>query len=383
MVRSVLFALLWIACRASAAAPAMGEDSAPVAPPPPIAARAWLLFDYQSQHVIVAHNVDERVEPASLTKLMSAYVVFEALKQKQITLEQSVPVSVKAWRMPGSRMFLEPNTPVTVDELLHGMIVQSGNDATIALADAVAGSEEAFVERMNQRAAHLGLTATHFANATGLSDPHHYSTASDLATLAVAVMRDFAEHFALYSIREYTYNGITQRNRNELLFRDPYVDGLKTGHTESAGYCLIATARRGERRLLAVVTGAASESARAIEAQKLLNYGFQYYETMKLYPAGAAVAEIPVWKGSDKRVKAGFREDLYVAVPRGRARLLQARLASLQPLIAPVGLQQQVGVLRLTFDGKPYGEYPVFALEQVDMANALVRTWDSLQLLFK
>jgi len=383
MVRSVLFALLWIACKASAGAPATGEDSAAVAPPPPIAARAWLLLDYQSQHVIAAHNVDERVEPASLTKLMSAYVVFEALKQKQITLEQSVPGSVKAWRMPGSRMFLEPNKAVTIDQLLHGMIVQSGNDATIALADAVTGSEEAFVERMNQRAAHLGLTVTHFTNATGLSDPHHYSTASDLSALAVAVMRDFPEYFALYSIREYTYNGITQRNRNELLFRDPYVDGLKTGHTESAGYCLIATARRAERRLLAVVTGAASENARAIEAQKLLNYGFQYYETMKLYPAGTAVAEIPVWKGSDKRVKAGFREDLYVAIPKGQARLLQAKLASLQPLIAPVGLQQQVGVLRLTFDGKPYGEYPVFALEQVDVANALVRTWDSLQLLFK
>lgn len=383
MLRSVLVGLLWIACRATAAAPATDEDSGSPPPPPPIAARAWLLLDYQSQHVIAAHNVDERVEPASLTKLMSAYVVFEALKQKQISLERSVPVSVKAWRMPGSRMFLEPSKPATIDELLHGMIVQSGNDATIALADAVAGSEEAFVESMNQRAAHIGLSGTHFANATGLSDPHHYSTASDLATLAVAVMRDFAEYFPLYSLREYTYNGITQRNRNELLFRDPYVDGLKTGHTESAGYCLIATARREQRRLLAIVTGAASENARGIEAQKLLNYGFQYYETVKLYPGGAAVAEIPVWKGSDKRLKAGFREDLYVAIPKGQGRLLQGKLVSMQPLIAPVSLQQQVGVLRLSFDGKPYGEYPVFALEQVGVANALVRTWDSLQLLFK
>jgi len=376
MKRSVL--ALCLICFGFAAA---AQDATPQVPP--IAAKAWLLLDYQSRHVIAGYNADDRIEPASLTKLMSAYLVFEALKQRQIGLAQSLPVSVKAWKMPGSRMFLDPGKPATVDELLHGMIVQSGNDATVVLAEAVAGSEEAFVDRMNQRAMRLGLTGTHFANATGLPDPHHYSTAADLAQLAVALIRDFPEYFPLYSTREYTYNGITQRNRNELLFRDPYVDGLKTGHTEAAGFCLVATARREQRRLLAVVAGTVSEGARAIEAQKLLNYGFQYYDTVKLYPAGAPVAEIPVWKGADKLLKAGFESDFYVSVPKGKAGLLQARMESMQPLIAPVSEQQQVGVLQVSLEGKAYGEYPVFALERVGVANMLIRTWDSLRLLFQ
>lgn len=380
MARSVQwFCLAWLGAVAAAAA----QGPAPPAQLPPIAAKAWLLLDYQTQHVIAERNTDERVEPASLTKLMSAYLVFDALKRQQISADQRPPISARAAKMPGSRMFLEPGNPATVDELLHGVIVQSGNDATVTLAEAVAGSEEAFVERMNQRAASMGLTGTHFANTTGLPNPHHFSTTSDLARLAVALMRDFPQYFPLYSLKEYTYNGITQRNRNELLFRDPFVDGLKTGHTESAGYCLIATARREQRRLLAVVTGTASETARAIEAQKLLNYGFQYFDTVRLYPGGAPVAEIPVWKGAEKRLKAGFPSDFYVSIPRGQSQLLQARLESMQPLIAPISEQQQVGVLRLSFDGKPYGEYPVFALERVGVANALIRAWDSLRLWFK
>jgi D-alanyl-D-alanine carboxypeptidase (penicillin-binding protein 5/6) len=350
---------------------------------PPVAAKSWLVLDYQTRRVIASRNADERVEPASLTKLMSAYLVFNALKQKQIALAQTLPVSKRAWKMSGSRMFIEPNKPVTVDELLRGMIVQSGNDATAALAEGVAGSEDAFVQAMNAQATRLGLTQTKFANATGLPDPHHYSTASDLAQLAVAVIRDFPEYFPLYSLKDYTYNRITQRNRNELLFRDPFVDGIKTGYTESAGYCLIATARREDRRLLAVVTGAASEGARAMEAQKLLNYGFQYYETLKLYPSGTAVAEIPVWKGSEKRLKAGFIQDFFVSIPKGQRALLTVKLESMQPLIAPVSPQQAVGVLRVTYGDKPYGEFPVVALERVGVANMFVRAWDSLRLLFQ
>jgi D-alanyl-D-alanine carboxypeptidase (penicillin-binding protein 5/6) len=381
MVRSV-FCLLSI-CLGFVAAASAQTPTSPLAQLPSVAAKAWLLLDYQTQHLIAERNSDERVEPASLTKLMSAYVVFDALKHQQLALDQRPPISAKAVKTSGSRMFLEPGKPATVDELLRGMIVQSGNDATVTLAEAVAGSEDAFVERMNERANRLGLTATHFANATGLPDPHHYSTASDVARLATALMRDFPEYLPLYALKEYTYNGITQRNRNELLFRDPYVDGLKTGHTERAGYCLVATARRGERRLLAVVTGTASEASRAIEAQKLLNYGFQYYDTVRVYVGGAPVTEIPVWKGAEKRLKAGFQDDLYVSIPRGQSGLLEARLESMQPLIAPVSERQQVGTLHLRFDGKPYGEYPVVALESVGVANALVRAWDSLLLWLK
>jgi D-alanyl-D-alanine carboxypeptidase (penicillin-binding protein 5/6) len=322
------------------------------------------------------------VEPASLTKLMSAYLVFNALEQKQITLAQTLPVSTRAWKMPGSRMFIEPNKPVTADELLRGMIVQSGNDATMALAEGVAGSEEAFVQAMNAQGARLGLTQTRFANATGLPDPHHYSTAGDLSLLAVALVQDFPQYFAYYSIKDYTYNRITQRNRNDLLFRDPFVDGIKTGYTESAGYCLIATARREDRRL-AVVTGTASEGARAMEAQKLLNYGFQYYETLKLYASGAAVAEIPIWKGSQKQLKAGFMQDFFVSIPKGQRTLLKIKLESMQPLIAPVSPQQAVGVLRISYADKPYGEFPVVALERVSAANMFMRAWDSLRLLFQ
>jgi serine-type D-Ala-D-Ala carboxypeptidase (penicillin-binding protein 5/6) len=378
--------LLIVACWIPAPNPlvsgALAQPALPIPAVPPVAAKAWLLLDYQTGHMIASHNADERVEPASLTKLMTAYLAFGALRQKQIALDQPVAVSVKAWKMPGSRMFIEPNKPVTVDELLHGMIVQSGNDATIALAEQVAGSEEAFVQRMNEQAAHIGLANTHFANASGMPDAQHYTTAADLSRLALAIIRDFPEYFPLYSVKDYTYNSITQRNRNDLLFRDPFVDGIKTGYTETAGYCLIATARREDRRLLAVVTGTASEGARAMEAQKLLNYGFQNYETVRLYPAGGAVAELPVWKGSDKRLKAGFTEDFFVSLPRGQRELLAVKLESLQPLIAPISPQQTVGLLRLTFDGQPYGEYPVVALERVGVANLFVRAWDSLRLLF-
>jgi serine-type D-Ala-D-Ala carboxypeptidase (penicillin-binding protein 5/6) len=365
----------------------LGSAAPAAAPPsieaPSIEARAWLLLDLRSGQVIASHAADQRVEPASLTKLMSAYVVFEGLKQKQITLDQRLPVSQNAWRMPGSRMFLEANATPTVEELLRGLIVVSGNDATIVLAEGVAGSEAQFVERMNRQAQRLGLTGTHFANATGLPDSQHYSTSADLARLAEALARDFPAFVPMYALRSFGYNGITQPNRNLLLGRDPRVDGLKTGHTEDAGYCMIATARSGERRLLAVIMGAGSESGRAIQAQRLLNYGFQYYQTVRLYGQGAVVAELPVWKGSASRLKAGLERDLYVSVPRGQGELLKASLTSLQPLLAPVSRQQPVGVLHLAFDGRPVGEYPVVALESVSVANMFMRMWDSLRLLFK
>jgi D-alanyl-D-alanine carboxypeptidase (penicillin-binding protein 5/6) len=362
-----------------AAATARPESFAPV---PPIAAKTWLLLDLQSQQIITERGAQERIEPASLTKLMTAYVVFEALRQKELTLGRELHVTSQAWKMPGSRMFLEPDTLVPVEQLLRGMIVVSANDATMTLANGVAGSEEVFVERMNAQAKRLGMAGTRFANATGLSDPQHYSTTYDLAVLANAVVRDFPQYVGLYVLREYTYNGITQPNRNALLARDPRVDGLKTGFTENAGYCLIATARRDERRLMAIVTGADSENARASEAQRLLNYGFQHYETVRLYQQGAEVAQLPVWKGSQKRLRAGMERDLFLSVPRGQGNRLKATLTSQQPLLAPLSRSQRVGTLRVTFDGKPVGEYPVVALETISVANVFVRAWDSLRLLF-
>jgi len=357
------------------------------APPPTIAARSWMLLDYGSLQVLAGANVDERIEPASLTKLMTAYLSFSALKQGTLKPDQAVTVSERAWRTQGSRMFIEPKRPVTVDELLRGMIVQSGNDACIALAEAISGSEEAFVEAMNREAQRLGLRSTQFRNSTGLPDPKHYSTAHDLALLAAALIRDFPEFYPLYSLKEYRYNGITQINRNRLLWLDPTIDGVKTGHTEGAGYCLIASARRGSRRLLAIVLGSASDAARAQEAQKLLNYGFQYYDGVKLYEANKAVSQLPVFKGALNHVPAGFPSDFTVSVPKGQAAQLKVQMLSKQPLLAPVGLGQQVATLKIFLgpddDLRPWGEYPLVALEAVPVAGILGRAWDTLRLWFE
>lgn len=352
-------------------------------PAPAIAANAYLLLDFQSGQVLASHNVHERAEPASLTKLMTAYLTFTALRQKSLKPEQTVSVSERAWRADGSRMFIEPRKPVTVDELIRGMVVQSGNDASIALAEAIAGSEEAFVRMMNREAARLGMKNTNFTNSTGLPHPQHYSTAYDLALLAAAIIRDFPEYYPLYSTKEYRYNNISQANRNRLLWTDPTVDGMKTGYTEQAGYCLIASARRGERRLISVVLGADSDAARAAESQKLLNYGFQFYDSVRLYEKNQPVATLRVWKGVANTVKAGFTGDLYLALPKGQAEKLKASVESLQPLLAPVRAGQVVGTLKLTLDGKPYREMPVVALDSVPLAGILGRGWDSLRLLFK
>jgi D-alanyl-D-alanine carboxypeptidase (penicillin-binding protein 5/6) len=350
---------------------------------PAIAAKAYLLVDFHSGQTLVEHRTRQRVEPASLTKLMTAYLTFSALRQKRLRPEQTVPVSEYAWRVAGSRMFIEPRKAVTVDELVRGMIVQSGNDACIALAEAIAGSEEAFAEMMNREAQRLGLGNTHFVNATGLPHPQHYSTAQDLAALAQAVIRDFPEYFPLYSQKEYRYNSITQANRNRLLWTDPTVDGMKTGYTESAGYCLITTARRGERRLVSVVLGAASEAARAAESQKLLNHGFQSYDGVRLYSGNQAVATLEVYKGAASSVKAGFLSDLHVTLPRGGDGKLKAVIDSVQPLLAPISVGQSIGTLRLTLDGRPYRDVPVVALENVPVAGILGRGWDALRLMFR
>ena len=351
---------------------------------PSVVGRAWVLADVSSGQILAAEKPDERFEPASLTKIMTAYVVFAALKEKKLALNETVSVSEKAWRAPGSRMFIEPKRPVTADELIRGMIVQSGNDACIALAERIAGSEEAFAGMMNREAERLGMKNSKFMNASGLPDPQHYSSARDLYLLASALIRDFPEQYAqYYSLREYRYNGITQPNRNRLLWLDNTVDGMKTGFTEAAGYCLVASSKRGPRRLLSVLLGSTSESTRAQESQKLLNWGFQFFDAVKLYAGGAAVKEIEIWKGAKSTLKAGFRNDLLVAVPKGRGEKLKAELLSLSPLLAPVAEGARVGNLRVTLDGKPLGEYPVVALEAVPEAGFFGRAWDTLRLWLK
>ncbi len=349
--------------------------------PPSLHSRAYLLVDLQSGTVLAEKNADERIEPASLTKLMTAYLVFEALYQKRLTMQQKVMVTERAWRAPGSRMFLEPDREVSIEELLKGLIVQSGNDAAIVLAETVAGSEEQFVVMMNREAQRLRLSDTRFANATGLPEPQHHSSARDLVTLASRIIARFPEHFALYSLREYAYNNITQYNRNRLLGRDPHVDGMKTGFTESAGFCLLATAQRDGRRLMSVVIDAGSDDGRTSESQKLLNFGFERFETRKLYSKGEVVHTLPVWKGSADQLPAGFSQHFYVTVPKDRWQQLEAKLESMQPLLAPVRAGQSIGMLRLSFAGNPYGDYPVVALESVSVANVVVRAWHSLMLL--
>jgi len=353
------------------------------APVPSLGSKAYLLVDFQSRQTLAARNPDDRVEPASLTKLLTAYVVFDALRQKQITLVQPFGVSQKAWQAPGSRMFLTVNESVPVEELLNGMIVQSGNDAAIALAEGLAGSEEAFVEVMNRDAIRLGLKNSHFVNATGLPNARHFSTASDLVTLSRAIIDEFPEYFAMYKVREYRHNNITQYNRNRLLGRDPFVDGMKTGYTESAGYCMVATAQRNERRLIAVVIDAGSENGRAVDAQKLLNYGFEAFDTIKLYSAGQPIHALPVWKGNSNELQSGLANDYFVTVPRGLSERLKASMESMQPLMAPIQIGERVGTLRLTFDGKPFDERTVVALENVGIANVFIRSWHSLRLLYR
>jgi serine-type D-Ala-D-Ala carboxypeptidase (penicillin-binding protein 5/6) len=354
-----------------------------IAAPPTLAAKAYSLQELNSGRVIAQQGGDQRIEPASLTKLMTAYLSFKALKEGHLKLDQILPISTKAWKAEGSRMFIQPNIPVTVDELLHGMIIQSGNDACIAMAEGIAGSEDAFAGMMNKEAARLGMNNSHFVNSTGLPDPKHYTTVNDLALLAAAIIRDFPDQYKrLFSVKEYTYNKITQPNRNRLLWIDPNVDGLKTGHTEAAGFCLIASAKHGDMRLLSVLVGAPSDNARATESQKLLNYGFQFFETRLVYKSGQEVSKLRLWKAQQDMLSATVPADVYLVYPKGRYSEVKATITSTQPLIAPLSQGQQVGDIIFTLGGKTILEQKLVTSQEIPVAGLFRRIWDSIRLKF-
>lgn len=367
---------------ATAGAAALPGDLS-IVPAPGLTARAWLSMDVNSGQVIAAEGIDERVEPASLTKLMTAYLVFDALESGRLKLDQPVNISEKAWRTEGSRMFVKVNTQVPVDELLQGVIVQSGNDASVALAEAVAGSESAFAALMNEQAAKLGLKATHFVNSTGLPDPEHLTSVRDLATLAAALVSRFPQYLHYYSQKEFTYNNIKQPNRNRLLWLDTTVDGLKTGHTQSAGYCLVSTALRDGRRVVSVVVGTASDAARTENSLKLLNWSFQNFETVKLYDVGNPAVNARVWEGAVENVGLGTAEPLWLTVPRGKSADIKPVAQYTQPLVAPLTKGAKVGTLTLSLDGKTLSEQPLVVLEDVPEAGFFGRMVDKVLLMFE
>lgn len=371
---------------------------------PEIAARSYLLLDVTANQLLAEKDIDAPVEPASLTKLMSAYLVFDALRSKKLELKQTLPVSERAWKMPGSRMFIDPKMMVPVEDLIKGMIVQSGNDATMALAEGVGGTAERFVQLMNEQAKALGMKSTTYKNPEGLTVAGHVTTARDLSILATRLMHDFPDFVAYYAIKKYRYQGTpaaNDNNRNLLLFRDPSVDGLKTGHTDAAGYCLIATAKRefpslgtpgaaagspsttGSRRLLSIVLGATSENARANESQKLLNWGYTAYEAIKLFDANQAVVSPAVWKGQSAVLKLGRTDPIVVAVAAGSGSKLKTQVIRPDPLVAPFTKGQQVATLKVTLGEQVLSEIPLLALEAVDQAGLLGRTWDALRLWIK
>ena len=351
--------------------------------PPPIAAKAYVVVDVLSGQTLAAANETDRVEPASLTKMMTGYVVYAAIRDRKLDPAKPIVVSANAARAGGSRMYLNAGQSVAVADLVRGMVVLSGNDAAIALAEAVAGSEEAFVQLMNQQAARLGLAATHFANATGNPAPEHYSSARDLATLAAALIRDFPQQYAAYAQKDFSFNGIAQTNRNRLLWTDPTVDGMKTGFTEAAGYCLVASAKRGERRLIAVVIGAQSDGLRTSETQKLLNFAFQAYDTRLVFRKGEPVARPEIYKGTKSSIAVGFDRDVWLTLPRERFTGIAATLETRQPFVAPLAQGEKAGIMKLTRDNAPLAEYPVVALEEVPVAGFLSRGWDTLRLMFR
>lgn len=356
--------------------------NAEVPPAPDLAVKAYLLKDFNSGQVLAERNGNERVEPASLTKIMTAYLSFKALKNGQLKLDQVLPISEKAWRVEGSKMFIDTTMRVTVDELLHGMIIQSGNDASIALAEGIGATEETFATLMNKEAARLGMKNTHYMNATGLPDPQHYTTAYDLSLLATALIRDFPDQYKrLYSVKEYTYNKIKQPNRNRLLFLDPTVDGMKTGHTESAGYCLISSAKRGDGRFISVVLGAANDNARAAESQKLLNYGFAFYESTLVYKAGQNIQAQKVWKGSDREVPATVANDLVVTLPKGEYSKVKAKIISKKGLVAPILVGQEVATIQFSLDGKVIDQRKLVAAKEIKQAGIFGRMIDSVRML--
>ena len=373
------------------AAPTPVAAAAVVPQPPEIAARGYLLMDVTANQILASKDIDAPVEQASLTKLMTGYLVFDALRAKKVTLQQALPVSVRAWKMPGSRMFIDPKMQVPVDDLLKGMIVQSGNDATVALAEGVGGTVENFVKLMNDQAKALGMTGTSYKNPEGLTEAGHTTTARDLSILAIRLMRDFPEYMHYYSTKQYAYPGTPAsngNNRNVLLFRDPTVDGLKTGHTAAAGYCLVATSQRefpnvGARRLVSIILGAASENARANESQKLLNWGYIAFDAVKLYDAGQSVAAPQVWKGKENTVKMGRAEAVVVSVPSGSAGQITTHISHQDPLIAPFTKGQPIGALKVMLGAQTLREVPLMALDGVEQAGVVGRAWDAMRLWIK
>jgi D-alanyl-D-alanine carboxypeptidase (penicillin-binding protein 5/6) len=389
-MKKTLSSLLASVLLAAVALTTLSNAHAQTLPKPLIEAKSWILLDATSNQVINSDNATLQIEPASLTKIMTAYLVFNALKEKRLDLAQQITVSTRAWKVDSSssKMFIDPATPVSIGDLLYGLIVQSGNDASVALAEAVAGSEDAFVVQMNREAARLGMKSTRYANSHGLPSPDNFSTAYDLAILASRLIADHPDYYkTYYSTKSFTYNKITQANRNRLLWLDPTVDGMKTGHTEAAGYCLISSAIRpngtGQRRLISVVTGTKSDQIRAQESLKLLNWGYLNFDTVKLYEKGAPIATPDVWKGSQGQVKIGFNQDLYVTLPKGSAARMKPALERKDPLVAPIAANSRVGTMKMMLDGKPVAEFPVLALEEVSQASIFGRAWDSIRLWFK
>lgn len=409
-MKIALTGLLALVCLSTSAQTQVQTKAQTTLQPPEIAASAYFLVDVTASQVLAAKNEDAPVEPASLTKLMSAYLVFDALKTKKIDLKQAFPVSEKAWKMPGSRMFIDPKMHVPVEDLIKGMIVQSGNDATMALAEGVGGTAERFVQMMNDQAKALGMKGTSYKNPEGLTASGHVTTARDLSILARRLMSDFPEYIRFYSIKKYRYTGTPEANdsnRNLLLFRDPSVDGLKTGYTEAAGYCMVATANRqfpnlapsfttnaagssgavgntaasGGRRLLSIVLGTVNENARANESQKLLNWGYTAYQAVKLFDANQAVSTATVWKGKTSSVKLGqFQQAIVVAVPSGNVGKLKTEVIRTEPLIAPITRGQQVGILKTSIGNEVLVEVPLVALDGVEQTGILGRAWDAVRL---
>jgi serine-type D-Ala-D-Ala carboxypeptidase (penicillin-binding protein 5/6) len=374
---ALIFILAWLWV------PAMAAEGPIIPPPPSVAASSYLLMDANTREVLVQHNIHAPVPPASLTKIMTAYMAEVELVGGRVALEDEVPISVNAWRTGGSRMFIQEGTRVTLDDLLRGVIIQSGNDASVAIAEHIAGSESAFADMMNQQARLLGMTNTHFKNSTGLPDEDHYTTAWDLAILTQALIENFPDHYAIYAERTFSFNGIDQPNRNRLLWRDRTVDGVKTGHTDAAGYCLVASAVRDNMRLISVVMGTDSEESRMRESQKLLSYGFRYFDTQQVYDVGVPLKTGRLWYGKQNQVELGAAEKVYVTFPRGRYEDLEAELHVARVIEAPVELGQDFGELRLKLDGKTILRAPLVALQAVEEANFFSRLLDAIHLFFR
>ena len=376
--------ILVIAFGLSAMMATLVVEAAVVKPTPPaINARAYILQDYDSGRVLVEINADEPVEPASLTKMMTVYVALAQLADGKFEIDDLVPISKKAWKMGGSKMFIEVGKQVPVEDLLKGVIIQSGNDASVALAEFVAGDESAFADLMNQYARQLGMANTNFVNASGLPQARHYSTARDMANLAAALIRDFPVHYPLHAVRSYTWNNIKQYNRNPLLRRNDSVDGVKTGHTESAGYCLVASAKQGDMRLVSSLMGSASEDSRLSETQALLRYGFRFFETNRVYESGAPITRVRVWQGQSEQLETGIADDLYLTVPRGEFRKLATGIVMEEKILAPVRAGQQLGVVSISLDGEAIAQRPLVALAEMPEGGLWRRMSDYVKLWFE